>query len=64
MKIKDLKKGAFFTRKQVENPKGSQVYIRGEFDREQKKYECVRWDDASRFIYLKGDTEVFTEFTF
>ena len=42
MKIKDLKKGAFFTKKPVDNPKESQVWIRGEYDRSEKKYECTR----------------------
>lgn len=64
MKIKELKKGDFFTRKEVSEPSGREVYIRGAYDPASKKYECQNFDDANRFIYLKGDAEVFTDFVF
>lgn len=64
MTVKDLKKGEFFTRKAIENPTERQVFVRGEYDRETKKYECQRFDDISSCIYLKGDTKVFTDFVF
>lgn len=64
MTVKELKKGQFFTLKAIENPTEKQVFIRGDYDREQKKYECVRFDDCNRFRYLKGSAEVFTDFTF
>ena len=64
MTIKELRKGDFFTKKKIENPKESQVFIRGDYDRASKKYECVRFDDCNRFSYLKGDTEVFTDLVF
>ena len=64
MKIKDLKKGTFFTKKAIDEPKESQVWIRGDYDRSSKKYECQRFDDVGTFCYLPGDREVFTDFTF
>lgn len=64
MKLKDVKRGEFFTRKFVEEPKESQVWIRGEYCRDLKKYECQNFNDANRFIYIRGDKEVYTEFTF
>ena len=64
MKIKNLKKGDFFTKKPLDNPKESQVWMRGEYDRSQKKYECTRFDDMCTSCYLPGDKEVFTDFTF
>lgn len=64
MKLKELKKGDFFTRKAIAEPNESQVWIRGEYDRSQGKYECVRFDDANRFAYLKGTAEVHTDFVF
>ena len=64
MKLKELKKGEYFTIKPLENPKESQVYIRGEYDRSEKKYDCGRFDDISYLRYFKGDKEVYTEFTF
>ena len=64
MKLKDLKIGEYFTLKPIENPTEKQVFIRGEYDRTEKKYECGRFDDISYTRYLKGDTEVYTDFTF
>lgn len=64
MTVKQLKKGDFFTRKPIENPTEKQVFIRGEYDRSARRYECTRFDDISSQIYLKGDKEIFTDFTF
>ena len=64
MKIKDMKKGSFFTKKQIECPVDRQVWIRGDYDRSEKKYECVRFDDANAFCYISGEKEVFTDFIF
>ena len=63
-KISSLKKGEFFTKKQIDYPTDSQVWIRGEYDREQKKYECQLFGDANRFCYLGGKKEVFVDFVF
>lgn len=64
MTIKQLKQGEYFTKKPVEIPKESQVWIRGEYDRELKKYECYNFADINKFCYIPGNKEVFTEFTF
>lgn len=64
MTLKELKKGAFFTRKPVAEPTEHQVFIRGDYDRETKKYECSRFDDVNDTILLKGRTTVYTEFVF
>ncbi len=64
MLIKDLKIGEYFTLKPIENPTEKQVFIRGEYDRTEKKYECGRFDDISYTRYLSGKTEVYTDFTF
>ncbi len=62
--IKEVKKGEFFTRKEIDEPNEHQVFIRGSYDRETKKYECQRFDDINDFIYLKAHTPVYTGFTF
>lgn len=62
--IKDLKKGEFFTRKAIDNPTETQVWIRGDYDRTEKKYECTRFDDICRTAYFKGTAPAYTEFTF
>lgn len=64
MKLKELKQGDWFTLKPIEEPKASQVYIRGEYDRTEKKYDCGKFSDISYSRMLKGDTEVYTDFTF
>lgn len=64
MKIKELKKGEFFTLKPIELPNENQVWIRGEYDRGSKRYECQRFGDACDFKYLQGGREVYTEFVF
>ena len=64
MKVKNLKRGDYFTKKQIEFPKENQVWIRGDYDRTEKKYEAYRFDDVNTWCYLKGDKEVYTEFTF
>lgn len=62
--VKDLKPGEWFTLKPIEEPKESQVYIRGEYDRSERKYECGKFSDISYSRYLKGTTRVYTDFTF
>lgn len=66
MKLKELKRGEFFTRKAMngQEAKASQVYIKQDYDRSTKKYWCQKWDDISRAIELKGDAEVYQDFTF
>lgn len=64
MKLKDLKIGEYFTLKPIEEPKENQVYIRGEYDRTEKKYECGKFSDISYTRYINGDREVYTDFTF
>ena len=65
IKLSELKKGEYFTRKPVEYPTDHQVLIRGEYDRTTKKYENPHFDDAwSNGVMLKGSTVVYTGFTF
>lgn len=64
MKIKDLKKGEFFTLKPLEYPKESQVYIRGEYDRTEKKYDCGKFSDICYSRMFSGNKEVYTDFVF
>ena len=64
MTLKQLKKGEWFTLKPIAEPKESQVFIRGDYDRTAKKYECGKFSDISYSRLLKGDTEVYTDFVF
>lgn len=64
MTVKDLKIGEYFTLKPINEPTEKQVYIRGEYDRTEKKYECGKFSDISYTRYLNGNTVVYTDFTF
>lgn len=64
MKIKELEKGDYFTKKEIAEPRESQVWVRGEYDRSSKKYECSRFDDVNTTCFLPGDREAFVDFVF
>lgn len=59
-KIKDLPKGEYF--KKTETAKA--VFVRGEYDRSSKLFECHAFDDINKVIYLNPNKEVFAGFTF
>lgn len=66
MKLKQLKKGDFFTLKQMheQEAKAKDIYIKLEYDRSLRKYECQAFSDINYWKYLKPDTEVYTDFIF
>lgn len=64
MTVKELKKGDYFTLKPIEEPKESQVYVRGEYDRSEKKYSCYKFSDMNEERFYKGDKEIYTDFIF
>ena len=64
MKLKELKKGAWFTLKPIDHPTDKQVFIKDDYCREERKYICGRFDDISYSRLLSGDKEVFTDFIF
>ena len=63
-KLKNLKQGEHFTLRPIAEPKESQVYIRGEYDRCEKKYECIKFLNICHTRYFKGEKEVYTDFIF
>lgn len=64
MKLKELKKGDWFTLKPIPEPKPSQVFIKDEYERSIRKYYALRFNDICSCRMLKGDTQVYTDFTF
>lgn len=64
MKIRDLKQGAYFILKDIAEPKESQVWVRGEYDRSTRTYSATNFSDMNRERSFKGDKEVFVDFTF
>lgn len=64
MTIRDIKKGEFFTIKEIANPNEDQVWIRGDYDRESKKYSAIRYSDMNSERFFPGTKQVFQDFTF
>jgi len=64
IKMKDLKKGEFFTLKPVEQPKESQVFIKSDYDRSERKYWATKWTDIGDGKYVSGDRVVYIDFEF
>lgn len=64
MKLKDLKRGDYFCKKPIASPNERQVWIRGDYDRSARRYECTRFCDFCDTQYIPGDREVFCDFTF
>lgn len=63
-KLKNLKLGYFFTLKPIEYPNETHVYIRKEYDRETKKYYCVKFSDVNHYRMIDGNKEVYIDFIF
>lgn len=61
--LKDLKKGELFKRVSKKGI-GTAVYVRGDYDKSSKTYECYKYEDINSFINLKGNSVVCVEFEF
>lgn len=66
MKLKQLKKGDFFTLKPMngKEAEAKDIFLKLDYDRSLKKYECQAFSDICYWKYLKPETEVYTDFTF
>lgn len=67
MKLKELKNKQpdnWFTLKQIAHPTDMQVWIKGEYDRTEKKYCCTCFGDISKSRLIDGNREVYTDFIF
>lgn len=58
--LKNVKRGEFIRRKRD----SGKTYIRGEYDREFKRYVCDDTSDISKSMLLRGSTIVFVGFTY
>lgn len=63
--LKDLKRGECFTLKPIEEPMESQVYIKDDYYRPEKKYICLKWSDVlGGGRTIAGNTKVYIDFYF
>jgi hypothetical protein len=60
IELKNVKKGEYIKRK----IDAKNVFIRGEYIRELKKFELIDCEDINRQIYLSGKSIVFVGFTY
>lgn len=61
VQVRDLHEGDIFKLAPTDI---ATVWIRGEYIRGEKKYECYKYDDMNHFTYLKSNRYVYTGFTF
>ena len=59
-----LKKGDLFTLNPIEEPKEKQVWVRGDYNRSTKRYECYKFYDINHFHDFAGTKNVYTDFYF
>lgn len=66
MKLKELKKGEYFCIRphHEEEVSAKQVYIKGDYDRTTKKYNCGRCDDISYSRQFQGCLDIYLDFTY
>lgn len=63
--LKNVKKGEFFTLRDIENDvQTTKVYVKRDYDRASKKYSCTRYSDFNDEKFLSGDKIVYVGFTF
>ena len=64
--LKLLPKGTYFNlvAARGKKPTPSRVYVRGEYDRSEAKYECCHFEDVNRCRLLNGHTLVTIDMTF
>lgn len=64
-KLRELRKGEFFTLSDHgEEPVEKYVYIRGDYERSEKKFEVSKFSDFCATRFLRGDRLVYVDFTF
>lgn len=64
MTIRDIKKGEYFTKKQIEEPTESQVWVKGDYCREAKKYFIHRFSDVNDSQLYDAKKPIYTDFYF
>ena len=59
--IRNLKKGDYFTLKEIEYPNETQVWVRDIYDPTTKTFICYNFSDINRFRSFKGSKMVFDD---
>lgn len=64
VRVRDLKRGDFFTVTPCAFPADNRVYIRGEYDKSERRYYCEKFADFCNGREFNGEKVVYTGFTF
>ena len=66
MKVKELKKGDYFTTRPMHEKEvdAKYVFIKGDYNKSLKKYECMKFCDISSWKDFNPDQEVYQDFIF
>lgn len=56
--LKNVKRDEFF---RLANSENAPLWMRGEYDRSRKKYECYKFDDINHWVDFRGVRLVFVE---
>lgn len=59
--LKQVKNGDYFRLRPTEK---APVWVRGDYERDTKKYECYRYDNVNYMLTMKGTREVYVDFEF
>ena len=62
--LKSLKKGEYFTLKPIEEPKENDVFVKGDYVKEDKKFSCTKFSDTNSEKFFPGTKQVYVDFTF
>ena len=62
--LRELKKGEWFTIKELESPDESQVWVKDHYNRDDKTFTCHCFGDVNRERFFKANKAVFVGFTF
>ena len=64
VQLREIKKGEYFTLKEIAEPKESQVYIKGDYDKATKTFSICKFSDVNSERFLKASKQVFIDFIF
>lgn len=64
VEIKKVKEGDYFTLKPIPEPKESQVWVKGGYDRAYKEYEAYKFSDVNSYRGFKANKKVYVGFIF
>lgn len=59
--LRKVKHGEFF---RLANSESAPVWVRGEYDRSEGKYDCYKFDDVNHWRYFLGSRLAYVGFDF